>query len=332
MTSVVDRRCFLLTSLGGVVAAPLRAEAQSAGKVYRVGLLVTPSAKEIEHIVKAFDDALRDLRYVEGKNLAVERRFAEGQRDRLPALAAELVTLKPDVIVTGSNPVVAAVKKETTTIPIIMAVSRDPVGAGFVANLAKPGGNITGLANDPAPEIHAKSLEFLKEAVPRATRVALLWNPLDPGAQSYRTAVETAARKMDVTIRVVEIRSQGDIAGGFASIGRERTDGILVLQDPITFSARNQVVQLAAKGRLPAVYAQREFVEAGGLMSYGVNIASQFRHAAVYVDKILKGAKPADLPVEQPSKFELVINLKTAKALGLTIPPSLLARADQVIE
>jgi putative ABC transport system substrate-binding protein len=295
-------------------------------------LILTVAAQEIGHGVKAFDDALRDLGYVEGKNLVVERRFAEGRRDRLPALAAELVKLKPDLIVTGSNPVVAAVKKETTTIPIVMAVSRDPVGAGFIANLAKPGGNITGLANDPAPEIHAKSLEFLKEAVPRATRVALLWNPLDPGAQSYRTAVETAGRKSAVTIRVVEIRDPSDIAGAFASLGRERTDGILVLQDPITFSACDAVVQLAAKGRLPAVYAQREFVEAGGLMSYGVNIASQFRHAAVYVDKILKGAKPGDLAVEQATRFELVINLNTARALGLSIPPSLRLRADQIIE
>jgi putative tryptophan/tyrosine transport system substrate-binding protein len=332
----VSRRHAVVALLGLGVglsgALPLRAGAQSAGKVYRVGLILTVSAKEIAHIVKAFDDALRELGYVAGKNLAFERRFAEGRQERLPALAAELVKLQPDLIVTGSNPVVAAVKKETTTIPIVMAVSRDPVGAGFIANLARPGGNITGLANDPAPEIHAKSLEFLKEAVPRATRVALLWNPLDPGAQSYRTVVETAAHKMDVTIRVVEIRGQSDIAEAFASIGRERTDGILVLQDPITFSARNQVVQLAAKDRLPAVYAQREFVEAGGLMSYGVNIASQFRHAAVYVDKILKGAKPGDLPVEQPTKFELVINLKTAKALGLTIPRSLLLRADEVIQ
>jgi ABC-type uncharacterized transport system substrate-binding protein len=228
--------------------------------------------------------------------------------------------------------VIAAVKQATATIPIVMAVSRDPVGAGFIASLRQPGGNITGLANDPAPEIQAKNLEFLREAVPRISRVALLWNPVDPGAQAYRNAVENAARRLGVTFHAVEARGHQQLEAAFAAMLRERADGVVVLQDPVLLSARRQVVALSVRHRLPAVYALREFVEVGGLMSYGVNVAHQFRRAAAYVDKILKGAKPADLPVEQPTKFELVINLKTAKALGLTIPQSLLVRADEIIQ
>jgi putative ABC transport system substrate-binding protein len=212
-----------------------------------------------------------------------------------------------------------------------MAVSRDPVGVGFIASLARPGGNITGLANDTAPEIIGKNLELLKEAAPRLSRVAFLWNPVPPGAGASRSAVESAARDLGLAFQSAEVRGRNEFEGAFAAMVRERADGLVVAQDPVTFGSRSQVVLLAGRNRLPAVYGVREFAEAGGLMSYGPNIADQFRRAAIYVDKILKGAKAGDLPVEQPIKFELVVNLKSAKALGLTIPASLLARADQVI-
>jgi putative tryptophan/tyrosine transport system substrate-binding protein len=328
----MDRRAFLAVAGGSVLAVPLVAEAQPAGKVYRIGFILTGTPDVTQHLTEALKEGLREFGYLEGSNLAFERRSAEGRPERLPGLAAELVQLKLDVIVTGSNPVIAAVKQATATIPIVMAVSRDPVGAGFIASLRQPGGNITGLANDPAPEIQAKNLEFLREAVPRISRVALLWNPVDPGAQAYRNAVENAARRLGVTFHAVEARGHQQLEAAFAAMLRERADGVVVLQDPVLLSARRQVVALSVRHRLPAVYALREFVEVGGLMSYGVNVAHQFRRAAAYVDKILKGAKPADLPVEQPTKFELVINLKTAKALGLTIPQSLLVRADEIIQ
>jgi putative ABC transport system substrate-binding protein len=234
--------------------------------------------------------------------------------------------------VTGANPVIAAVKQATATIPVVMMVSRDPVGAGFIASLARPGGNITGFANDPTPEIIGKNLELLKEAAPRVSRVAFLWNPVPPGAGTYKNAVESAARKLGVTFQSVEVRGRNDFEGAFAAMVRERANGVVVAADPVLLGPRSQIVLLAARSRLPAVYVQREFAEAGGLMSYGPNIADQFRRAAIYVDKILKGAKPGDLPVEQATKFELVINMKTAKALGLTIPPSLLQRADELIQ
>jgi putative ABC transport system substrate-binding protein len=300
--------------------------------VYRIGFVVTSAPNEVQHLSKELDDGLRELGYVEGRNLVFERRFAEGQQERLPTLAAELVRLNVDVIVTGSNPVIAAVKHATVTIPVVMAVSRDPVGAGFVSSLARPGGNITGLSNDPSPDILGKNLELLTEAVPRASRVAYLWNPVPPGAEIYRGVAESAARKLGVTLQPVAVRGRTEFEGAFAAMGRERSGALLVAQDPLFFSARSQVVLLAARHRLPAVYGNREYAEVGGLMSYGPNIAHQYRRAAVYVDKIFRGAKPGDLAVEQPTKFDLVINLKTAKALALTIPQPLLGRADQVIE
>jgi putative tryptophan/tyrosine transport system substrate-binding protein len=228
--------------------------------------------------------------------------------------------------------VIAAVKRATATIPVVMAVSRDPVGAKFIANLARPGANITGLANDTAPEIIGKNLALLTEAVPRVSRVAYLWNPVPPGADTSKNVVESAARNLGVGFQSVEVRARNEFESAFAAMVRERANGVVVAQDPVTLGSRGQVVQLAARSRLPAVYGLREFTEAGGLMSYGPNIADQFRRAATYVDRILKGAKPGDLPIEQPTKFDMVINLKTAKTLGLTIPPSLLQRADQVIE
>jgi putative ABC transport system substrate-binding protein len=313
-------------------AAPLAAEAQAPAKVARIGFIQTSASEEQVHLTKAFDEGLRELGYVEGRNIVIERRFAGGKQERLPALAAELVRLKLDVIVTGTNPVISAVKQATAAIPVVMAVSRDPVGAGFIASVARPGGNITGLANDPTPEIAGKYLELLKEAVPRVSRVALVWNPVPPGAGTYRDVVERAARKLGVAVQSVEVRGRNEVEGAYAAMVRGRVDGVVVLPDPVIFSARDQIALLAVRNRLPAVSGLREYVEAGSLMSYGPNIARQFRRAATYVDKILKGAKPGDLPVEQATQFELVINLKTAKTLGLTIPQSLLQRADEVIQ
>jgi putative ABC transport system substrate-binding protein len=328
----MERRAFLGTLAGGLLAAPLVVEAQQPAKTYRIGVIVTSAPNETEHLIKALSEGLRELGYVDGRNIVMERRYAEGRQERLPALAEELVRLNVDVIVTGSNPVVAAVKQTTTKIPIVMAVSRDPVGAGFIASLARPGGNITGLSNDPGPEIHAKNLEILKELVPGASRVAYLWNPLPPGAESYRKVVEDAARRLGVRLQPTAIRGHDDVERAFKDMVRERADAALVAQDPVLISARSQVAREAAKSRLPAMYGNTEYVEAGGLMSYGPSIVHQFRRAATYVDRILKGARPGDLAVEQPTKFELAINLKAAKALGLTIPPSLLQRADHVIE
>ena len=320
----------VIAVMGLLLGAPLTAGAQASGKVYRIGLILTAAPNEVQHVIQALDGGLRELGYVEGRNVVIERRFAEEKQERLPAIAAELVRHNVDVIVTGANPVIVAVKEATTTIPVVMAVSRDPVGAGFIASLARPGGNITGLSNDAGPDILGKSMELLKETAPGISRMAYLWNPAD--AKTYREVAEGAARKLNVTLLPIPIRQRDDIEGAFAVMVRKRAGAVLVAQDPLVFSARRQVVLLAARHRLPAVYGVREFAEAGALMSYGPNIAHQFRQAAVYVDKIIKGARPADLPVEQPTKFELVINMKTAKTLGLTIPASLRARADQIIE
>jgi putative tryptophan/tyrosine transport system substrate-binding protein len=328
----MDRRRFLLISLAGALAATVAAGAQQADKVYRVGFILTGAANEVEHLTKELDDGLRELGYVEGRNVVFERRFAGGRQEGLVVLAAELVRLNVDIIVTGSNPVISAVKQATATIPVVMAVSRDPVGAGFIASLARPGGNITGLTSDPDPQILAKNLQLLKEAVPTASRVALLWNPLQTGAEAYRKAIEDAARSLGVTLQLVEVRRRSEFDGAFSAMAQARVQAIVVLPDPVVFTARTHLAVLAARNRLPAIYGHPEHAEVGGLMAYGGKIAHQFHRAAAYVDTILKGAKPGDLAVEQPTKFELVINLKTAKALGLTIPPSLLARADQIIE
>jgi putative ABC transport system substrate-binding protein len=325
----MDRRRFLTTSVAGVLATTAGVHAQPTARVYRVGFLLTLPPGENVHLVNALEQGLRELGYLEGRNLVVERRSAEGSLERLPALAAELVRLNVDVIVTGSNPVIATVQRATTTIPVVMAVSRDPVGAGFVASLARPGANITGFANEATPEIIGKNLALLKEAVPGLSRVGFLWNP---GDGTPATALEGAARGLNVSVQLVEIRRRNDLNQAFAEMVRQRVHGIVVAQEPITLGSRRQVVQLAAASRLPAMYALKEFTDVGGLMSYGPNIADQFRRAAVYVDKILRGAKPGDLPVDQAARFELAINVKAAKTLGLTIPPSLLARADQVIE
>ena len=305
--------------------------AQGAARVFRVGTIVVATPEEQAHLTRAFEDAMRELGYVEGRNVVYERRFAHGDASRLPGLAEELVRLGPDVIVTGANPVIESVRRATTTIPIVMGISRDPVGAGFVASAARPGGNVTGLASDPAPDVLGKDIEIFREIVPHARRVALLWNPAPPGAETYRRAAESAARRLGIVLRIVEVRGRDELESAFDAMVRDRADGVWVLPDPLVFTARRQVVALAAKHRLPAVYWQREFVDAGGLVSYGSNVAAAFRRAASYVDRILRGAKPGDLAVEQAATFELVVNAGTARTLGLTIPQPLLLRADAVI-
>jgi putative ABC transport system substrate-binding protein len=330
---VIDRRSFIGTVAGALLTAPLAAEAQQAAKIARIGYLVTNLAAN-PHWLEAFLQGLRDLGYVEGRNLVIEYRSAEGKLERLPALAAELVALKVDVIVAGSTPHALAAKQATKTIPIVFTVAADPVQSGLVTSLARPGGNVTGLSNF-APELVGKCLELLKQAVPGVSRVAVLWQP---GAFGERTEkdllkrADVAARVLGVRLQFVEARGPTDLDRAFSDMTRARADALTVLTGAMFVNERRRLVDLAAKNRLPAVYPLREFVDAGGLMSYGANLADLVRRAATYVDKILKGAKPADLPVEQPTKFELVINLKAAKALGLTIPPSVLQRADEVIE
>jgi putative tryptophan/tyrosine transport system substrate-binding protein len=330
----VDRREFVGTLAGGLLAAPLAAEAQPAAKVARIGYL-SGSLAAGPHLREAFRQGLRDLGYVEGRNVVIEYRDAEGKVERLPALAAELVALKVDVIVTAAGTLVAlAAQQATRTLPIVFAAAADPVGSGLVTSLARPGGNVTGLSL-LTPELVGKCLEQLKQAVPGVTRVAVLWSP---GALGERTekdmlkGAEVAGRELGVRLQFVEARGPKDFDRAFSDMTRARAGALTVLASVMFTNERRRLVDLAAKHRLPAVYSLREFVDAGGLMAYGPNLADLFRRAAVYVDKILKGAKPADLPVEQPTTFELVINLKTAKALGLTIPQSLLQRADQVIQ
>jgi putative ABC transport system substrate-binding protein len=329
---VTTRREFIGTLAGGLLVAPRASEAQQAAKIFRIGYLAT---NPTPHLQEAFRQGLRDLGYVEGRNLVIEYRNAEGKFERLPALAAELVALKIDVIVTagGSSPVLAA-KQATRTIPIVFPVAADPVTSGLVTSLARPGGNVTGLSA-LLPELVGKCLEQLKQAVPGVSRVAFLWQPGGLGERTEKDMLkgaDVAARALGVRLQFVEARGPADFDRAFSDMTGARAGALIVLGSTMFFIERRRLVDLAAKNRLPAVYPWREFVDAGGLMSYGPNIADAYRRAAVYVDKILKGTKPADLPVEQPAKFELVINLKTAKALGLTIPPSLLQRADQVIE
>ncbi len=329
---MTTRRAFIGTLAGALLTAPLAAEAQPAAKVARIGWLGANLAPN-PHLHEAFRQGLRDLGYVEGRNLVIEYRDAEGKLERLPALAAELVALKVDVIVAGGTLAAVAATQATKTIPIVFASAIDPVTSGFVTSLARPGGNVTGLSI-LAPELVGKCLEQLTQAVPGVSRVAVLWQP---GGQGERTdkdmlkGVEVAARALGVRLQFGEARGPGDFDRAFSDMTRARAGALTVLASTMFFSERRRLVALAAKHRLPAVYGLREFVDAGGLMAYGANLADLYRRAATYVDKILKGAKPGDLPVEQPTKFELVINLKAAKALGLTIPPSLLGQADEVI-
>jgi ABC-type uncharacterized transport system substrate-binding protein len=328
----MDRRAFLAGTGAVLLAAPLAAEAQQAAKAPRIGWLGDKPAAG-PRLREAFLQGLRDLGYVEGRNLVMEYRFAEGKPERLPALAAELVALKVDVIMAPGTPAALAAKQATRTTPIVF-VAADPVTSGLVTSLARPGGNLTGLSAF-APELVGKCLEQLKQAVPGVTRVAVLWQPGGLGERTEKDMLkeaEVAARALGVRLQVLEARGPADFDRAFSDMTRARTGALTVLGSTMFTNERRRLVDLAAKHRLPAVYPWKEFVDAGGLMSYGPNVADLYRRAATYVDKILKGTKPADLPVEQPTKFELVINLKTAKALGLTIPPSLLGRADEVIE
>jgi putative ABC transport system substrate-binding protein len=305
-------------------------EAQQPRKVPRIGWLGGASASALASRLDAFRQGLRELGYVEGKNIVIELRAAEAKPDLLPALAAELVSLKVDVIVTGGPLPTRSAKEATSTIPIVMAFDTDPVGNRFVASLARPGGNITGLS-DFAPEISGKGLELLKETVPRLSRVAVLGTSTRPGNAQSLKETELAAVELRIKLQQLDVLSPKDIETALRAAVNEHADGALVLQSSIHFSQRTKIAELAVKTRLPTTYPRREFVEDGGLMSYGVNISDLDRRAATYVDKILKGTKPADLPVEQPTKFEFIINLKAAKQIGLTIPPNVLARADKVI-
>jgi putative ABC transport system substrate-binding protein len=330
----MDRRAFVGVLAGGLVAAPLAAEAQQVAKVARIGYLAGNLAAS-PHMREAFRQGLRDLDYVESRNVVIEYRDAEGKLERPPALAAELVALKVDVIFAGGGTRSAlAAKQATKTIPIVFAALADPVTSRLVTSLARPGGNVTGLSNLTA-ELVGKCLEQLTQAVPGVTRVAALWEPDALGDRTDKDMLkraEVAARELGVQLQFVEARGPADFDRAFWEMTRARAGALTVLPSTMFISERRRLVDLAAKNRLPAVYPLREFVDAGGLMSYGENFADVFRRAATYVDKILKGAKPADLPIQQPTKFELVINLKTAKALGLTIPQSLLLRADEIIQ
>jgi len=323
----MDRRALLGTAGIGLFVAPLVLDAQPAGRNPRIGILRPGSPPD--PLLDAFRQGLRELGYEEGRNIRIEYRWAEGRDERLPGLAADLVRLKVDVIVAGAGAVEAA-KHATTTIPIVMPVSGDPVSAGLVASLARPGGNITGLTS-LSGELPGKWMELLKETVPQVSLLAVLWDPASDPSQ-VKTS-EAAARSLGVRLHVLTVGRTGGFEPALADARNNDAGALSVLGSPFFYVHRTRLVELAAKHRLPTIYAQREFVVgSGGLMSYGTDFHHQFRRAANYVDKILKGAKPADLPVEQPTKFELVINLKTAKALGLTIPQSILMRADELIQ
>ena len=315
----------------GLLAAPLRLAAQSARRVPHVGYLFSFTPAEGAHLWEACRQGLRELGYVEGQNIVLEPRWADGRYERLPELAAELVQLKVDVIVSAATPASRAAKAATTSIPIVIVAIGEPVKTGLIASLARPGGNITGVSLLTA-ELSGKRLEFLAQVVRRLPRVAALMNPNNAVHAVFLEETRVVAQGLGTQLQPLQARDPKEIEVGFSAAARERAAGLLVFDDPVLWSHRKQIVALAAQGRLPVVYGYREFVDDGGLMSYGPDRIDHYRRTAVYVDKILRGAKPADLPVEQPAKFELVINAKTAKVLGLTIPQSLLQRADQVIQ
>jgi len=329
----VHRRAFLGSLAGGLLAPPRGAEAQQTGKVWRIGVLSgsPPTTPEAARPWEALFQSLRELGYVEGKNLAVERRWAEGRAERYHELAAELVALKPDVIVVAFTPSVSAAKRATSTIPIVMALAGDPVGVGLVASLARPGGNITGMSAQNSPELAGKRLELLKEAFPSVSRVGLLVNRTLPHRDFILRDFQRTALAIDLKLQPFEVSGPEDFAGGLTAKASATFQALVVHPDPLAFSHRHEIAEFGLKKKMP-VMAAYGFAEAGCLMSYDLYWPDAFRRAAIYVDKILKGAKPADLPIEQPTKFYLIINLKTAKALGLTIPQSLLQRADEVIQ
>jgi len=326
----MDRRTFIASMVGAILSAPLAAEAQQAGKIYRVGFL-WDSPAVFPDAIEAFRQGLRNLGYVEGRSVAIEYRWAEGKPERMRELAEELVRLKVDVIVAPSSIYTGAAKRATSTIPIIFMSHADPLRTGHVASLGRPGGNITGLTI-MMTETNVKGLELFKEAVPGLSRVAVVWDPATPSHEPGLKAVEVAGPSMGLRIQSVAVRSATEYESAFSAIIRERADGVLVLSTPLFIAGAKRLAELAMTHKLPSLFGPKHHVAAGGLMSYSPDRADLYRRGATYVDKILKGAKPSDLPVERATKFELVINLKTAKALGITIPPALLARANEVIE
>ncbi len=327
----------------GLLVAPVSSPGQQPAKVYRIGWLgndavpaedINPQNCPIKGLPywQAFVEGLRERGYIRGQNVGIECRWTEGRDERAPALAAEVVSLRPDLIVAVNTAQVRAVKQATSAIPIVMVGVLNPVGRGLVASLARPGGNVTGLTDDTGDEIAGKCLQLLKEAVPKVSRVAVLAYPHDPPETTFRTEPRAAAQALNVTLQFYNVRDPEKLDGAFTAMTQARAEALLVLPHPFMLTHRRRIVDLAAKSRLPAMYPFREIVQTGGFLSYGVNLPDIRRRLASYVDKILKGAKPGDLPVEQPTKFDLLINLKTAKALGLTITPSMLMRADEVIE
>ena len=328
----MDRRRFLLTSLAGVLAAPLAAEPQPAGKISRVGVLFASTPAATSHLLDSLRKGLREHGYVEGQHVILEPRYGQAGRERMSDLASQLVRTNVDIIVAATDPATAAARQQTRTIPIVMANSTDPVGSGFVASLGRPGGNVTGLSAQ-SPELGGKRLELLREVVPGLARTAIIWNPDVRGALFDYKETETVARSMGLQLQSAEVTRGEDIDVALAEVARQRAQALVVqTPNPVILANRSRLASLALQARLPSIYGQREYAEAGGLIAYGPSTVDLWRRAARYVDRILRGAAPSDLPVEQPATFELVVNLKTAKALGLTISPSLRARADHVIE
>jgi ABC-type uncharacterized transport system substrate-binding protein len=328
------RRREFITLLGGAATTwPLAARAQQpAGRIYRVGFLATPAREQSPHLINAFEEGLRSLGHRVGDNVAIEYRFANGELERLPALAAELARLGVDVIVAVSNPGIVAAMKATTTIPIVMIGGVDPVRTRLVASLARPGGNVSGLTPDAGSEILGKRFELLKEILPNLSRVGILFNPDVAFNRSRQESMTETARILGFTTIPVEARGLDALEQAFSIMMRERAQAFVMQGDSVLYNNRGQIVEMALRNRLPAASLQKEYAEAGFLLTYGADIPDLYRRAAGFVDRLLKGAKPAELPVEQPTKFELVINLKTAKALGIIVPPTLLTRADEVIE
>jgi len=328
----MDRRAFIVAVGGTIVSVPLAIEAQHSGKLPRVGYLAAPARSSRTPQLDSFRQGLQGLGWVEGKDVVIEYRWADSRADRLTELAAELVRLKVDVIFAASTAVAVAARNATSTIPIVVPTMSNPLELGLVASIARPGGNVTGLSYSAGLEIFGKQLELLKETVPKVRSVAILSNPANPAHAGTTRDLKVAAGPLGVRLQFLEARGPKEFDGAFAAMAKERAGALLVVSDPIFDLHGTRLAELAAKSRLPTMYGLRTHPEVGGLMSYGIDIRDNFRRAATYVDKILKGAQPGDLPIEQPTKFELVVNQKTAKALGLTIPPSVLLRADQIID
>ena len=327
----MQRREFIKLLSGIVAAWPLAARAQQPAKIPRIGFLGNSTATMEANLIGPLRDGLRELGYEEGRNVIIEFRWADGKYDQFPALVAELLAAKVDVIITAGTPATLAIKKATSTVPLVFIAVGDPVGTGVVPNLGRPGGNITGLSSI-APDLEGKRLELLREVVPKLSHVAFFLNPANAFHTASMRQARVAAQSLGIKLQPMEVNKSEQLDGAFASIVKEKPDALLILADRIFLHNRKRMMEFAIQQRLPSVNAYRELVEAGGLISYGPSYEDMHRRAAVYVDKILKGTKPADLPIEQPTKFTLLINLKTAKTLGLTVPPTLVARADELIE